>query len=277
MAKIKAADVAKLRKMTGAGMMDCKKALGETDGNFDEAIDLLRKKGQKIAAKRADKDALEGVVLAKSNDDKTKAVIISLNCETDFVAKTENFINLSNTILEVALTSGATNLEELNNAKIGGKTISEEILESTGIIGEKMQLSHFSQITADKVEFYIHQDKKLSTMVGFNKTYAEDQVGKDVAMQIAAMNPAGIDKDDVAENIVKKELEIGKELAINEGKPEKLAEQISKGRLNKFFKENTLLNQSFIKDNKKTVSDYLKGEDKDLTVTVMKRHSIREM
>ncbi len=277
MAKITAADVAKLRKMTGAGMMDCKKALGEADGDFDAAIDMLRKKGQKIAAKRADKDALEGVVLAKANEDKTKAVIISLNCETDFVAKTENFINLSNSILEAALNSDVTNLEELNNVKIGSRTISEEIIDATGIIGEKMQLSHFSQIKADKVEFYIHQDKKLSTMVGFNKVYLDEQVGKDVAMQIAAMSPAGIDKDDVSEDVVKKELEIGKELAINEGKPAKLAEQISKGRLNKFFKENTLLNQAFIKDNKKSVGEYLKSEDKDLTVTIMKRHSIREV
>jgi len=277
MAKITAADVAKLRKMTGAGMMDCKKALAETDGDFDAAIDMLRKKGQKIAAKRADKDALEGVVLAKANDDKTKAVIISLNCETDFVAKTENFINLSNSILDAALNSDVTNLEELNNVKIGNRTVSEEIIDATGIIGEKMQLSHFSKINADKVEFYIHQDKKLSTMVGFNKSYSDEQVGKDVAMQIAAMSPAGIDKGDVAEDVIQKELEIGKELAINEGKPAQLAEQISKGRLNKFFKENTLLNQAFIKDNKKSIRDYLKGQDKDLTVIVMKRYSIREV
>ena len=276
MAKITAKDVAKLRKMTGAGMMDCKKALQETDGNFTEAIEALRKKGQKVANKRADKEATEGVVLAKKTEDGKFGVIISLSCETDFVAKTERYVELSNSILNIALQKKPANLEELKNTKIGERTVLEEIIFATGIIGEKMELIYYDKIEAQDIALYIHQDKKISSIAGFNKAGIDEQVGKDIVMQITSMNPVALDKDFVTQEVIDKELEIGKELAINEGKPPALAEQIAKGRLNKFFKESTLLNQAFIKDNKQTIKQYLKSIDKELTVTIFKRYSIRD-
>ena len=275
MAKIKAAEVAKLRKMTGAGMMDCKKALQESDGDFEKATDILRKKGQKVASKRADKDASEGLVLAKKSNDEKLAVIISLNCETDFVAKNDDFIKLANLILDAAIKENPTNLEELNNISLEKGTIKDEVINITGIIGEKMELSYFGKIEAEKVAIYIHQDKKVASIAGFNKNDFDEQVGKDIVMQITAMNPIAINKEGVTQEVIDKEIEIGKELAINEGKPEDLAEKIAKGRLNKFFKESTLLNQQFVKDNKQTIQQYLQSVDKELTVTDFKRYSIR--
>ncbi len=272
MAKISAKDVAKLRKMTGAGMMDCKRALGEANGDFEEAIDVLRKKGQKVAGKRAERDASEGAVLAKTNSDSTKAIIVALNCETDFVAKNKDFIKFTQKILDIAVEKNPSNLDELKELEINGTKISEEITNQIGIIGEKLELSYFDKIEAEYTTVYIHPGNKLVSIAGFNKNIFDNQVAKDVVMQIAAMAPVAIDKNDVPQNVIDKEIEIGREQAIQEGKPEKLAEMISKGKLNKFFKDNTLLNQQFIKNNKQTVKDYLKTIDKNLSVTSFKRY-----
>ena len=274
MVKISAKDVAKLRKMTGTGMMDCKKALIETNGNFEEAIDVLRKKGQKVASKRADRDATEGVVIAKTSNDSKTAAIVVLNCETDFVAKNEDFVKFTQQILDIAIEKNPTNLEELKELELNGAKISEEIVNQTGVIGEKIELSYFDKVEAEYTSVYIHPGNKLASIAGFNKAGFESQTAKDVAMQIASMSPIAVDKDNVSKEVIDKEIEIGKDQAIQEGKPADLAEKISIGRLNKFFKENTLLNQQFIKDNKQTVRDYLKNTDKDLTVTNFKRYSL---
>ncbi len=272
--KIKAADVAKLRNMTGAGMVDCKKALAETNCDFDAAVDLLRKKGQKVASKRADREASEGAVLAGVSADNKTASYVVLNCETDFVAKNEDFVKFTKSILEVALESKPNSLDELKELKIGEKTIGDEVTNQTGVIGEKIDLSKFDSITAEHVVAYVHQGNKLAAIAGFNQANVDAQVAKDVAMQIASMNPIAVDKGDVSQETVDKELEIGKELAIQEGKPADLAEKISKGRLNKFFKENTLLNQDFVKDSKMTIKEYLDKSSKGLTVTEFKRFSL---
>lgn len=276
MADIKAADVAKLRKATGAGMMDCKKALKEAEGNFDAAIDILRKKGQKVAGKRSDRDANEGAIIAKISDDGKKAALIVLNCETDFVAKNEDFLKLATLAAETAVKSNAKTLEELNAEKLeNGRTIADEVVNTTGITGEKVELSNFAIIEAETTTAYIHPGNQIAAIVGFNKAISE-QGGKDVAMQIAAMNPIAIDKDDVSEEVKQKEIEIGKELAINEGKPAELAEKIAIGRLNKFYKESTLLNQVSVKDGKLSIKQCLQKEDKELTVTAFKRFSLRD-
>jgi len=273
MAKISASEVAKLRKMTGAGMMDCKNALTETDGNFDEAVDVLRKKGQKVAGKRADRDASEGAVVAKASKDGKKAMIISLNCETDFVAKNDDFVKFAHAILDVATEKNPANLEELLSLEFNGNSISEEIINQTGVIGEKVELAYFGKVEGEAVATYIHMGNKLASIAAFNKT-VEKAVGKDVVMQIAAMNPIALDKDDVVKEVVDKEIEIGKDLAIQEGKPEALAEKIAVGRLNKFFKENTLLNQQWVKDNKKTIKDFLKEADAELKIVEFKRFGL---
>ncbi len=274
MAKISAKEVAKLRKMTGAGLMDCKNALSETDGNFDDAIDLLRTKGQKIAGKRADREANEGCVLAGVNTENTTGAVVALNCETDFVAKNDDFVKLTKQILELALAHTPETLEELKALKINTKTVEDEIINQTGVIGEKLQLSYYQKVVAASVISYTHTGNKLATIVGFNVPSLDIQIGKDVAMQVASMAPVSLDKNDVPEEVKAKELEIGKAQAIEEGKPEQLAEKIAFGRLNKFYKENTLLNQMFIKDNKKTIAEYLKENNKDLTVTAFKRFSL---
>jgi len=270
MTQISASDVGKLRKQTGSGMMDCKKALIEANGDFDIAVDILRKKGQKVAAKRADRQATEGVVIAKNNISNTKAIIISLNCETDFVAKNEDFIKIANNILDKAIDNDLSSSEELNNIVLDDSmTVAEKVLEQTGVIGEKIEVS--SQIVESaQVSSYVHAGNRLATIVGFNNT-TDSQVARDVAMQVAAMNPIAIDRDGVEQETIDRELEIAKDLARQEGKPEQMLEKIALGRLNKFFKENTLLNQSFIKDGKKSVSQYLKEHDSELTVTSFKR------
>jgi len=274
MAEIKAADVAKLRKTTGAGMMDCKKALTETNGDFEEAIDLLRKKGQKVASKRADREASEGAVVADISTDGKFSAVIALNCETDFVAKNDDFVKFAKEILKVAIDNKPANLDELKNLELNGKKIVDEITNQIGVIGEKVDLSYYDSISAETVISYIHPGNKLSTIVGFNIAGIDNQVAKDVAMQVAAMNPIAVNQEGISQKIIDKEIEIGKEQAIQEGKPADLAEKISKGRLNKFFKENTLLNQQFVKDNKVTIQDYLKQQNKDLTVTEFKRYSL---
>ena len=270
MTQISASDVSKLRKQTGSGMMDCKKALIEANGDFDIAVDILRKKGQKVAAKRADRQATEGVVIAKNNTSNTKAIIISLNCETDFVAKNEDFIKIANNILDKAIDNDLSSSEELNDIVLDDSmTVAEKVLEQTGVIGEKIEVS--SQIVESaQVSSYVHAGNRLATIVGFNNT-TDSQVARDVAMQVAAMNPIAIDRDGVEQETIDRELEIAKDLARQEGKPEQMLEKIALGRLNKFFKENTLLNQSFIKDGKKSVAQYLKEHDSELTVTSFKR------
>ena len=274
MSNISAAEVSRLRKTTGAGMMDCKKALQEADGNFEKAIEVIRKKGQAVANKRADREATEGVVLSKINQAGNKVAMIVLNCETDFVAKNDAFVEFADSILQLALANNPTNLDELKNLKLGDVTVGEKVVEQVGIIGEKLDLSYFSSISAPSVISYIHPGNKLASAVGFNQENVDSQVTKDIAMQIAAMNPVAIDKKDVSQEVIDKEMEIGRDQAKQEGKPENILDKIAEGKLNKFFKENTLLNQPFVKDNKKTIKQYLQEQNKDLTVTKFDRFGL---
>ena len=274
MSNISAADVAKLRRMTGAGMMDCKKALEEAAGDFEKAQELIRKRGQAIANKRADREASEGVVLAKTTADGKTGMIISLNCETDFVAKNADFIALGNKILDAALKAGPADLEGLKDLVIDGKKAAELVLEKSGITGEKFELTYFSTVNAPAVQAYIHPGNKLATLVGFSKAGIDVQVYKDVAMQVAAMNPVSLDKDDVPEKILAQELEIAKEQARREGKPADMLDKIAQGKLNKFFKESTLMNQEFIKDNKMSIRQYLESKDKSLKATGFVRYTL---
>ena len=263
---ISAAEVVKLRKATGAGMMDCKTALNDAGGNFDRAIEIIREKGKLIASKRADRESSEGVVLAKVSEDKSFGAILSLNCETDFVAKNENFILLTEKILNLAIANKCANIDEVKQLMMDGRTISEQIVEQTGIIGEKIELPYYACIKAANVVPYVHPGNKLATLVGFSKTI-EYQAGRDVAMQIAAMSPVAIDNDDVSPEIVGQELKIAREKFRLEGKPEAMLDKIAQGALNKFYKDNTLLNQDFVKDSKITIRQYLKGVDKEAAVT----------
>lgn len=271
---ITAADVNKLRQMTGAGMMDCKKALTEANGDFDAAIDLLRKKGQKVAANRADRDAAEGLVLAKTSADAKTGVLVSVNCETDFVAKNADFGKMAETILDIAMQHQATDAAALKALPFGnGLTVAEKLTEQTGVIGEKIDVNYCGTLNAEYVYAYNHPGNRVASMVGLNKA-GHEQVAKDVAMQAAAMAPIALDKSSTPQSVIEKELEIGKELAIQEGKPAEMAEKIAQGRLNKFFKESTLLAQEFIKDNKMNVEQYVQKADKDLKVTGFKRHAL---
>ncbi|MCF8225522.1 MAG: translation elongation factor Ts [Bacteroidales bacterium] len=272
MAEIKAADVSKLRKTTGAGMMDCKKALQEAEGNFEKAIEIIRKKGQAIANKRADREASEGTVQAKVSGG--FGAMISLNCETDFVAKNEDFVAFAKSLLDAAIEEKAADLDSLKKLSIDGKTVEELITEQTGIIGEKLELAYYERIEAESVVAYNHFGNNLATIVGFNKA-VDEQVGKDVAMQIAAMSPVAVDRDDVPVETIENEKRIGREKALAEGKPENIVDRIAEGMVNKFFKENTLMNQEFTKDSKLTVGQYLKQADSELKVTAFKRFSIK--
>jgi len=274
MATITSADVAKLRRVTLAGMMDCKKALEEADGNFDKAIEIIRKKGQAVANKRADREATEGVVLAKVSADGKFGALIVLNSESDFVAKNEGFVEFATKILNLAIDKKPASLEELKALPMEGAKVGEKVVEYIGIIGEKLELSFYEKVEASHVQAYIHPGNKLSTLVGFTKAGINVQVYKDVAMQVAAMNPVAIDKNDVPGKVIAQEIEIGKEQARRDGKPEEMLEKIAQGKLAKFYKESTLLNQEFVKDNKQTISQYLKSTDKDLTVTAFKRYTL---
>lgn len=276
MANITAADVNKLRKQTGAGMMDCKKALTEADGDFDKAIEIIREKGQAVAKKRSDREASEGVVFAKTTQDESKGFIISMNCETDFVAKNDDFIKLATQIIDVAVEKQPNNLDELKQLQINGKSVEENINYYTGIIGEKLELAYYDHIQAPKVTAYIHMDNKLAALVGLNKENTHQEVAKNVAMQVAAMDPVAVDKDSVPQDVVDKEYEIGKKQAQSEGKPENILDKIAKGKVEKFMKENTLLNQEFIRDSKKTVRQYLQEQDKELTVLEFKYYSLKQ-
>lgn len=273
MAKITAAEVNKLRQQTGAGMMDCKKALVEADGNYDKAIEYLRKKGQKLASKRADKAANEGVVIAKTNKEHSFGAIIMLNCETDFVAKNQEFVDFANHIVDKAIEEKPQSLDEFKSLQLNTRTIDESITDLIGKTGEKMTLASYQFVNAARVLEYNHHGNSLATLVGFNKADIEniDEAGNEIAMQVAAMDPIAIDKQDVPQSEIDKELALGKEQAIQEGKTEVLAEKIAQGKLNKFFKDNTLLNQEFVKEGKNSVRQYLDRFDKELTITSFKR------
>ncbi|MBT8384991.1 MAG: elongation factor Ts [Bacteroidia bacterium] len=256
MANITAAEVNKLRKTTGAGMMDCKKALVEADGNFEKAIEILRKKGQKVAANRADRESSEGAVIAKVNKEATAGAVISLNCETDFVAKNDGFVNLANQLAEVALS--ASSKDQFLAANFNGMTVAEKLIEQTGVIGEKIEIGAFDKIEAPFVGAYIHAGNKIATLVGLSAAKAgADVVAKDVAMQAAAMSPIALDEKGVDQAIIEKEIEIAKDQLRQEGKPEAMLDNIAKGKLKRFFKDNTLINQDFIKDSKKSVAQYV--------------------
>lgn len=276
MTKVSASDISKLRELTGAGMMDCKKALEESNGDTEAAQDWLRKKGIAKAAKREDREAKEGVVVAKTNADQTRAIVLALNCETDFVARNDNFIALTNKIADVALSNFPANLEALLALPFDGSgSVAEKVGEQTGIIGEKVEISRYEPITGAQILTYNHSNNKRSVAVALNKPENQfEQAGRDVAMQIAAMSPVSVGRDDVDPKMIEKEIEIGKELARNEGKAEDMLEKIALGRLNKFFQESTLLSQKFVKNNDQTVDQYLRSLDKDLTVTGFKHVSL---
>jgi elongation factor Ts len=274
--QISASDVNKLRQQTGAGMMDCKKALTETNGDFEAAIDFLRKKGAKVAASRQDRESNEGVVVSRTSADGKRGVIIELNCETDFVAKNAEFVAFANAIANVAVEEAPKSVEELNQLSIDVEnarvTIAEACIEKTGKIGEKIGVSKFEVIEGEKVIAYIHGNYRLGVLVGLSSNAdGAEEAGKDVAMQIAAMNPIAIDKDGVDSTTIERELEIAKDQIRAEGKPEAMVEKIAAGKLNKFYKDSTLLNQEFVKDSSKSVAQFLDTVEKGLTVTAFKR------
>jgi elongation factor Ts len=276
MVEIKAADVNKLRQQTGAGLMDCKKALMESEGDFEKAIDYLRKKGQKVSALRSEREAKEGVVLAMANEDMTRGIILNLSCETDFVAKNEEFLSFAKAITEIGLNQDVTSPEQLNALPYEGITIGEKVTEMVGKIGEKIEVRRLEILEGATVVPYIHSNYKLGVLVGFNKPKSDTLIGtgKDIAMQVAAMNPVAVDQQSVTQAVIDRELDIAREKAKAEGKPENIIDKIAAGALQKYFKENTLLSQEFVKDNKKTISDVLKEIDKDLKVTGFKRTTL---
>ncbi len=274
---ITAKEVNELRKMTGAGMMDCKKALVEADGDFDKAIDILRTKGQKVSAARADRDAREGVIVVKSNSDNTESVLIGLACETDFVAKNDEFVQTANRILDIAFENKPADVEALLALPFDDKlTVAEKLTELIGKIGEKIEVSHYERMNGEMVVAYVHAGNKLGVLVSLANTGGADVLaaGKDVAMQIAAMRPVAVSKDKVDQATIDHELAIGREQALAEGKPENIVDKIAQGKLNKFFQENTLLAQKFVKDNSMTVEQYLNSVQPGLTVADFKRIAI---
>jgi elongation factor Ts len=273
---ITAADVNKLRKQTGAGMMDCKKALVETDGDFEAAIDVLRKKGQKVAAKRGDNDASEGLIFAQTTEDGKTGVLLRLNCETDFVAKNDEFRSFMQSLVDVAMKEMPTSIEALLGAPYNAElSVGEKITEHVGVVGEKLDLNGFDVIKADSVVAYNHPGNQVATLVGLNSASADAQdAGRQVAMQVAAMSPLALSKEGIDQNTIDRELEVGKDLAIQEGKPAEMADKIAQGRLNKFFKENTLLSQSFVRDNKLSVEQFLKNTEDGLTIVDFKRQAM---
>ena len=270
MSKISAADVNKLRKATGAGMMDCKKALVEAEGDFDTAVEVLRKKGQKVAANRADRDSSEGAVIARVNDDATVGVIVSVNCETDFVAKNENYVTLANQLADVALAHD--NLDSFLAADFNGMSVADKLTEQTGVIGEKIEIGGFERLKGAFVGSYIHAGNKIATLTSLSaRVDGAAEAAKNVAMQAAAMNPIALNEEGVDAATVEKEIEIAKDQLRQEGKPEAMLDNIAKGKLKRFFKDNTLVNQVYIKDGKQSVSEYVKSVDAELTVTGFKR------
>jgi elongation factor Ts len=270
---ITAKEVNELRKMTGAGMMDCKKALTEANGDYDKAIDILRTKGQKVSASRADRDAKEGVVFIKTNDDATESVLVALACETDFVAKNDEFQAAGNKIAEIAFDNNPASIDELNALAFDDLTVGEKLTELVGKIGEKIEVKFYERITGEVVIPYIHAGSKLGVLVSLKGANGTDvtEAGKDVAMQIAAMRPIAVSKDSVDQATIDHELAIGREQALAEGKPENIVDKIAQGKLNKFFQESTLLSQKFVKDNGVTIEQYLNSVQNGLTVTEFKR------
>jgi len=275
MAKISASEVNKLRKSTGAGMMDCKKALEESSGNFELAIEILRKKGQKVAANRADRDSSEGVAIARVSSDRTMGIIISLNCETDFVAKNNTYIQLANKLADLAL--GFSTKDSFLSSKFDDKlTVNEKLTEQTGVIGEKIEIGSFKFLEANYVGSYIHAGNKIASIVGlsYNDDNAE-KVSKNIAMQVAAMNPIALDEHGVSKDILDKEIEIAKDQLRQQGKPEAMLDNIVKGKIKRFLKDNTLVNQIFIKDNKINVSQYAFSINPKFSITGFKRISLQ--
>ena len=272
--KVAMSDIQKLRKTTGAGMMDCKKALQDAEGDFDKAKDIIREKGQAIASKRSDREAKEGVVLTKIENG--NGYILALNCETDFVAKTDKFIQFAQSIIDVAVQNEASSIEEVKKLQINGITIEGMINEQIGVIGEKIDIPFYQKTEAPYINAYIHNGNKLATLVLFNKRPEDEHIAHDVAMQVAAMNPIAVDKDNIPKDIIEKEMEIAKEQARNENRPENLLEKIAMGKLNKFYQESTLLNQQFIREHKMTVRDYIKQNDADLQVLNFVRYSLAD-
>lgn len=273
---ITAKEVNQLRQMTGAGMMDCKKALVESDGDFDKAIEILRKKGQKLSEKRADRETTEGSVYVRTSSDGSEAILVAFTCETDFVAKNDDFQALGNEIADAAIANKPADLEALRSLSLGNMTVQDKVTELLGKIGEKLDISVYEQLSAEQVVSYIHSTGKLGVLVALTGVGSADvaDAGKDVGMQIAAMNPVALDKDGVDSSVIEKEIEIGKDVARQEGKPEAMLDKIAEGKLNKFFKENTLLSQAFVKDPKVNVQQYLDSVNKGLTVSAFKRVAI---
>lgn len=273
--KITASDVKKLRAQTGAGMMDCKKALKEAGGDFEKAIEVLRKKGQKVAAKRADREATEGAAIAKTNADSTTGVVVVIGCETDFVAKNDAFVAFATSIADLALAQMPADKEALLALDLNGSSVAENLTEQVGKIGEKIELAGYASLVDTAVTAYTHAGNKIGVLVGFNTNSAAiADAGRSVAMQVAAMSPVALDESSVPASVIEKELQIGREIAIKEGKPEKLIDRIAQGKLKKFFKDNTLVEQKFVKDSSMTVRQYVKSVDKDAVVTAFKRLAI---
>jgi len=275
MSTISAKMVMQLREKTSAGIMDCKGALTECNGDMDKAVDFLRKKGLATAAKRAGRAMTEGIVESYIHMDSKLGVLVEVNCETDFVAKNEDFVAFAKSILDLAVAEKPADLEALKALKMDGKVLADLVVEKSGTIGEKLELAYFDFIRAEKVQAYNHFGNNLATLVGFNKASVDEQVAKDVAMQIAAMSPVAVDEHDVPEKIIAQERKIGREKALQEGKPENIVDRIAEGMVKKFLKENTLLNQEFTKDSKKTVEQYIKESDKELEVTGFKRFAVK--
>jgi len=275
MAKISATEVNKLRKSTGAGMMDCKKALEESSGNFELAIEILRKKGQKVAANRADRDSSEGVAIARVSSDRTMGIIISLNCETDFVAKNNTYIQLANKLADLAL--GFSTKDSFLSSKFDDKlTVNEKLTEQTGVIGEKIEIGSFKFLEANYVGSYIHAGNKIASIVGLSyKGDNAEKVSKNIAMQVAAMNPIALDEHGVSKDILEKEIEIAKDQLRQQGKPEAMLDNIVKGKIKRFLKDNTLVNQIFIKDNKINVSQYAFSINPKFSITGFERISLQ--
>lgn len=273
---ISAQDINKLRQMTGAGMMDCRKALTETNGDFEAAIDWLRKQGQKVAAKRSDREAKEGVVIAKTTADNKTGIVVCVSCETDFVSKNADFVAFAQSIADAAVNNNVKSLDELNNADANGSKVSDLVNDKLASIGEKIGITKFERVDAAYVASYIHGANRIGVLVGFSKEAAE--AGKDIAMQIAAMNPVAVDANSVPADVIAREKDIALEQIKQDpkmaGKPAEMLDKIAQGKLNAFFKESTLTAQAFVKDGGKTVGDYLKDTDKDLKVTEFKRVAV---
>jgi elongation factor Ts len=273
--EIKATDVAKLRHMTGAGMMDCKKALTEADGNFERAQEIIRERGKLVASKRADRETKEGAVIARTSADKTKGILVSIGCETDFVAKTAEFQALANTIADAAMKEFPADTAALLSTKVDGMSVEDLITQQTAKTGEKHQIAYYGKLEAPALTVYNHSNGKVSTLVAFSKSI-DETAAKDVAMQVTAMSPVSVSKDNCPQDVQEKELQIGREQARADGKPENMIEKIAQGKLNRFFKDSTLLQQDFIKDSKLTVGDYLKSVSADVQVLSFLRFSLND-